>query len=192
MISRNTAPASRVARTTPINDRLSKLFEDQLANLKSAEHQLTFAIPILEAAAKSKDLKTLLHIHLEETKGHLATVKQVADSLEVKLPGKTCKGMKGLIKEAVGILIHALHSDDRDNAIIAAAQKIEHYEIASYGTLCAWAAQLGYTHEGALLASTLSQEKMADTLLTGVARGKSLEKLVKNTSLQRMGAKIKP
>ena len=101
--------------------------------------------------------------------------------------------MESLIKEGVTSVVKNVASPCRDIALIAAAQKIEHYEIASYGTLCSWANKMGYTHELAQLASTLQQEKTADALLTGVARGSApLQQVVEGISLHKAGAPAPP
>jgi ferritin-like metal-binding protein YciE len=168
---------------------LRKLFIDQLADMHDAEKKSAKAIFLMAKAAHSEDLKALLEVHMKETKGHAETIEEIAASLEEKLPKKTCKAMKGLIAEGVVLMLEKMTSPVLDIALIAAAQKIEHYEMASYGTLCAWARQLGYTHELAQLKSILSQEELADTLLTGVALGTApLKELVGRVSLERAGA----
>jgi ferritin-like metal-binding protein YciE len=174
------------------NKPLYELFLGQLACMKDAEVQLTHALPLIAKVVKSRDLETLIQIHIKETQGHVKCVEQVAESLNEDLTAISCKAMKGLIHEAVKTGIKELTSACLDQAVIAAAQKIEHYEIASYGALCAWARQLGLVHEVALLTSTLGQEKIADALLTGLAEGKlPLDKLIEKVSLKKAGANIR-
>jgi ferritin-like metal-binding protein YciE len=170
---------------------LRKLFIDQLADMHDAEKRLAKAIFLMAKAARSKDLKALLQVHMEETKGHAETIEEIAATLEEKLPRKTCHAMKGLIAEGVELMLEKIASPALDTALIAAAQKIEHYEMASYGTLCAWARQLGFMHEFAQLKSILSQEELADALLTGVALHQApLKELVGRVSLERAGAAV--
>jgi len=165
---------------------LDRLFIDQLADMHSAEKQLARALPLIAKAAHSEDLKALLAAHQEETKGHAETIEEIADNLEVKLPRKTCHAMSGLIKEGVMILAENIKSSALDTGLIAAGLKIEHYEIASYGTLCRWAKELGYKHELAQLISILNQEKLAETLLSRMLRGAGgLKKLVQKVSLEK-------
>lgn len=165
---------------------LHRLFLSELAIMYHSEKQLVLALPVIAKAAKSDDLKTLLEAHLKETKGHVDCIEQIAARLD-ELPDKKSEAMTGLIKDAVALVAREILSAHRDDAIIAAAQTIEHYEIASYGTLCAWARRLGYTHEMALLTSTLEQEKLASTLLMAVGKGTvPLPELVKKVSLKKV------
>jgi ferritin-like metal-binding protein YciE len=169
------------------NQPLRKLFLLELADMHSSETQLSKALILITKAARSKDLKALLKMHQRETAGHAATIEEIAESLEVKLPRKTCHAMRGILKEAVAGLLSNLTSSTRDAALIAAGRKIEHYEIASYGTLSRWAKELGYTHELAQLLSILTQEKLADALLARLAEGAGpLEELVKEVSAERI------
>ena len=171
---------------------LRDLFLDELAKMHTCEKELTKALPLLKKAAKSEDLKTLLDIHLKETEGHVKCIEQVAESLQEELPDQSCPVITSLIKDAVVLVVKNLNSPWMDAAIIADGQKIEHYEIASYGTLCAWAKILGYKHERVLLISTLQQEKTADMLLAGLAKGAPLRQLVEAVSLKAAGAKVPP
>jgi ferritin-like metal-binding protein YciE len=174
--------------TTP-ETPLRKLFIDQLADMHDAERKLAKAIFLMAKAARSEDLKALLKVHMKETEGHAKTIEQIADSLEEELPKKTCQAMKGLIKEGVELMITNLAHPVLDTALIAAAQKIEHYEIASYGTLCRWAKEMGLTRQLTLLLSILTQEELANELLMGLRAGAApLKKLVERASLQRAGA----
>jgi ferritin-like metal-binding protein YciE len=173
----------------PAHTALRELFLAQLADMYDAEKKLTRALPLVAKAANGGDLKALLEVHLGETKGHVETIESIAEGLEVELPRKSCHAMTGLIKETVGLLIKEFRSTALDAAVISAGQKIEHYEIASYGTLCAWARVLALQHEYALLESILDQEKNADYLLTGVAKGNvPLKELIEQMSLKNAGA----
>jgi ferritin-like metal-binding protein YciE len=182
----NSITDTRAAReTSNLHEPLRALFLEQLAEMESGEHQLTLALPVLIKLTQCDDLKALLQIHLTETKGHLECVQTVGDSLGEKLKSKTNHAIRDMIKETVQLAAKKLNSSVLDIALIAAAQKIEHYEIASYGTLCAWAKALDYKHELALLTSIREQEKMADMLLTGLANKRPLKELVEKTSLKK-------
>jgi ferritin-like metal-binding protein YciE len=166
---------------------LHKLFVAELADMYSAEKQLSKALILIAKAANSEDLEALLQVHQKETKGHVETIEDISKTMGVKLPRKTCKAMRGLLEEGVMTLLHDLASPALDSALIAVGRKIEHYEIASYGTLCRWAKELGYTHELAQLLSILSQEKLADTLLTRLGEGAGpLKEVVKQVSQERI------
>jgi ferritin-like metal-binding protein YciE len=167
----------------------SQEFLNGLAEMHTAERELTLALPLITKAAKSADLKTLLNLHLEETKGHVKTIEAVAESLKIELPKKKSKKMASLIKEGVKVLATKLNSTGLDAHLIAVGQKIEQYEIAAYTPLCAQAEATGYEHELALLTSTLNQEKLANELLAGLAAGKKpLKELIEQTSLKMAGA----
>jgi ferritin-like metal-binding protein YciE len=148
---------------------LHKLFLDELADLYSAEQQLTKALPKLAKAAQSDDLREALEEHLEETEEHISRLEQVAESLDETLKKKTCEAMKGLLKEGDEIVKEQKDSSALDAGIIAACQKVEHYEIASYGTVCAWAEQMGHDDALKLLRQTEEEESAADEKLTEVA-----------------------
>lgn len=148
---------------------LHKLFLDELADLYSAEQQLTKALPKLAKAAQSDELREALEEHLEETEEHISRLEQVAESLDETLKKKTCEAMKGLLKEGDEIVKEQKDSSALDAGIIAACQKVEHYEIASYGTVCAWAEQMGHDDALKLLRQTEEEESAADEKLTEVA-----------------------
>ena len=122
-----------------LENPLNELFVSELADIHSAEKQLAKALLLMAKAAQSKDLKELLEVHQDETKGHVTAIEEIAESLGVKLPRKTCHAMRGLIEEGVIAMLKNIKSSVLDTALIAAGRKIEHYEIASYGTLCRWA-----------------------------------------------------
>lgn len=149
-------------------DELRQLFVEQLADLYSAEQQLIRALPKMAKAAESDDLRNVFESHLEETEMHVTRLEEVANALDESIKRKSCAAMKGLIEEAQALLKEQKGSSALDAALIAAAQKVEHYEIASYGTLCAWAEQLGEDDAAETLSKTLEEEKSADEKLTKV------------------------
>ncbi|MEO7308359.1 MAG: ferritin-like domain-containing protein [Ferruginibacter sp.] len=151
------------------SSQLMKLFEDGLKDIYWAEKALTKAIPKMIKNATSEELAEALENHLEETRGQVTRVEQVFDILGKKAVAKKCDAMEGLIKEAGGIMEECEPGAMRDAGIIAAGQKVEHYEIASYGTLRQYAETLGLTDASALLEETLEEEKSADVKLTEIA-----------------------
>jgi ferritin-like metal-binding protein YciE len=184
---------TRVNQTTSTNlpTNVPQGFLDKLAEMRTAEKELTLALPLVQKAAKSKDLKTLLKIHLKETRGHVKVLDGVADSLGRKLPSKSCKPMTNLIKEGVKVIAKRLVSGDKDQQLIGVGQKIEQFEIDNYTPLVSEAEELELTHERALLTSILNQEKLAKELLGEVGRGKGpLDKLVKRVVLEHAGADV--
>ncbi|MFN8392345.1 MAG: ferritin-like domain-containing protein [Bdellovibrionota bacterium] len=144
---------------------------DELKDLYSAENQLVNALPKMEAGASSPELKQAIRAHLTETENHVTRLEEIGRIIGQKLSGKTCKAMKGLIAEGEEALEH-----DSENAalvdalIIGAAQRVEHYEMAAYGTARAFAEQLGDTRIVELLQQTLDEEGAADKLLTKVCQ----------------------
>jgi ferritin-like metal-binding protein YciE len=151
------------------SSQLMKLFEDSLKDIYWAEKALTKAIPKMIKNATSEELVEALENHLEETKGQVTRVEQVFEILGKKAAAKKCDAMEGLIKEAGGIMEECEPGAMRDAGIIAAGQKVEHYEIASYGTLRQYAETLGFADAAELLEQTLEEEKAADVKLTEVA-----------------------
>ena len=152
-----------------MNEALHKLFLNELADIYNAEQQLVKALPTMIEAAKGEALKEAFQAHLSETEEHVSRLQQVAQTLGETLESKKCKAMKGLLEEATEILEENEDSAALDAAIIAAAQKVEHYEIATYGTLCAWAELMGHDDALELLQLTLDEEKQADETLTEIA-----------------------
>jgi ferritin-like metal-binding protein YciE len=148
---------------------LHELFLDELADVYNAEKQLTKALPKLAKAANSDELREALESHLEETEEHITRLEQVFESLDESVKNKTCKAMKGLVEEGDEIVKEQKDSSALDAGIIAACQKVEHYEIATYGTLCAWAEQMGHDQALELLRQTEEEEVAADEKLTEVA-----------------------
>ena len=160
---------------TPQN--LRDLYVYQLRDLLSAETQLISALPTMAENASTPDLERAFRDHLEETRGHKARLEQILDRLKVDKSGHTCHGMKGLIKEAKELVDDStrLFGKDaphgvRDAGLIASAQRVEHYEIAGYGTVATYAEMLGRAEDHALLGQTLEEEKKADSLLTRLAK----------------------
>ncbi len=162
------------AKQQPVNvpmqaSQLMKLFEDELKDIFWAEKALTKAIPKMIKNATSMELVEALKAHLEETYGQVERLMEVFESIEKKPVAKKCEAMAGLIMEAVEIMESCEQGAMRDAGIISAAQKVEHYEIATYGTLRQFAETLGLDDAVALLASTLEEEKSADETLSKVA-----------------------
>ncbi|MDB5309251.1 MAG: ferritin-like protein [Gemmataceae bacterium] len=145
------------------------LFADQIQDAYSAETQLTKALPKMAKAATNPELRAGFEQHLTETEGQVRRLEQIGKELNIKVTSKKCEAMEGLISEAKDIMGLGLESDVQDAGLIAAAQKVEHYEIALYGCLCTWAKRLGYTNAQTLLHQTLEEEKRTDEKLTRLA-----------------------
>jgi len=155
----------------PMNNELHELFLDELADMLHAEHQITKALPKMIKATESEELRSALEGHLEETKGQINRLEQAFASLEEKPKTKPCKGMKGILEEGDEMVKEEKETTALDAAVIAAGQKVEHYEIASYGTLIAWAEQMGHADAVQLLKQNLAEEKAADEKLSELALG---------------------
>ena len=151
------------------SDNLLKLYFDQLDQIHSAETQIRDALPKMIEAATEPELKTALQNHLEETKSHAARLDKVLMEAKGVVDPKLCKGMAALIAEGEDVIHDATDDSVRDAGIIAAAQKIEHYEMAAYGTLRTFAEILGNSDHAALLDQTLVEEKHSDATLTAIA-----------------------
>ena len=150
-------------------DKLTELLEEQIKDLYNAENQLLKALPRMAKKASSEELKNAFTSHLEETKGHVERLEQVCESLDFSPKGKVCAAMKGLIEEGKEVLEEDGDDGVIDAALIAAAQRVEHYEMAAYGTVKALATVLGHDDVVKLLDETLGEEKAADEKLTDVA-----------------------
>ena len=150
---------------------LEDLFLFELRDIYHAEKQLVKALPKMAKAASSEDLRTCFETHLEETQGHVQRLEQVFTMMGMKAKGKSCEAMEGLIAEGKDILGTSAENSVKDAGLIAAANKVEHYEIAGYGTLVTWAQQLGRHDAANLLEETLHEEKNADQKLTHIAEG---------------------
>jgi ferritin-like metal-binding protein YciE len=157
-------------------ENLHDLLEVKLQGLYDAENQLVKAMPQLAAKATDLQLRQSLDQHLRETENQVARLEQVAKSLGMDLNGPGCKAMEGIIDEANMLLAMRADDDVRDAAIISAAQGVEHYEIAQYGTVVAFARRLGYAAEAGMLADTLTEEKTTNDLLTQLAEAAVNEK----------------
>jgi len=155
--------------SSKVAEGLRDLFIDELKDIFWAEKALTKAIPKMIKKSTSQDLIDALENHLEVTKGHVERCEKVFDILGKPARAKKCEAMEGLTKEAEEIMESTEEGVVRDAGIISAAQKVEHYEIASYGTLCAFAKTLGENEIADLLADTLKEEREADEKLTQVA-----------------------
>lgn len=149
-------------------ENLQELFVEELRDIYDAEKQLTRALPKMAKAAESEALRAAFEEHLEITRMHLERVEEVFKLLGIAARGKTCEGMKGLIEEGQEAM-EEMEGSTLDAALIASAQKVEHYEIASYGTLATFAEVLEMQEAKDLLGQTLEEEKEADEKLTGIA-----------------------
>jgi ferritin-like metal-binding protein YciE len=149
-------------------DSLDELLHEELKDIYDAEKQLTKALPKLARKATARELKEALEAHLRQTEDHVGRLEQVFEQLGVSARAKKCIGMKNLLAEGDEMIGEAKDDAARDAVMIAAAQKVEHYEIASYGTVRTWANLLGKSAIAALLEDTLEEEKEADQKLTGI------------------------
>ena len=150
---------------------LEDVFVEQIADLYSAERQLVQALPKLAGAAHSDELKEAFQTHLEQTHGHVSRLDEIFQHVPQTVPQEHCEGMEGLIREGEEIIAAPGDGAARDAALIAAAQRVEHYEIAGYGTAKTLAGELGYNKAEELLDETLDEEAAADKLLTKIATG---------------------
>src|ERR687897_1292126 len=148
---------------------LEELLVDELKDLYSAENQIVKALPKMAKAAGSPELRRAFERHLEETRRQVERLDQIGNELDVRLTGKKCKGMAGLIEEGKELIEEDLDQDAMDAGLIGAAQKVEHYEIAAYGTARTHAQLLGYTKAARLLQQTLDEEGRTDKKLTHLA-----------------------
>lgn len=149
---------------------LADAFHEELRDVLSAEKQLLKALPKMAKKATSAELKEALSHHLEETKQHVERVEQAFEDTGKAARAKKCEAMAGLLEEGEEILKEEAEPDVKDAMMIAAAQKVEHYEIATYGTLCTWAELLGYSNAKKLLGENLKDEKTADEKLTKLSQ----------------------
>ena len=152
-------------------ESLQDLYVEQLRDLYSAESQLIEALPKMADAATHQELKQAFQTHLTQTKEHARRIERIFDGLGESPKGETCDGMKGLIKEGEKTIKTKGDSDVRDAALIAAAQRVEHYEIAGYGCVKTYARLLGRQQDVQLLQQTEDNEGQTDQLLTRLAEG---------------------
>jgi ferritin-like metal-binding protein YciE len=156
-----------MAQTGTLHDA----FINELRDTYDAEKQLIKALPKMARAANADALRDALERHLEETREHAARLEEIFSGLDEKVKGKHCEGMAGIIDEGQTALAEDLDDAALDACIIAAGQRAEHYEMAAYGTLVAWARAMGHEEAADLLQTTLDEEKAADLTLTSLAEG---------------------
>jgi ferritin-like metal-binding protein YciE len=150
-------------------ESLRDLYVEELKDLYSAESQLVKALPKMAKKASNDSLRTAFEEHLEVTRGHVDRLEEIFQDLDGSPRGKRCKGMAGLIEEGNDMMAEDAEPEVADAAIIAAAQKVEHYEIAAYGTVRTYAERLGLSNHARLLQQTLDEESEADERLTEIA-----------------------
>ena len=178
-------------------ESLRDLYLEQLRDLYNAEQQLIKALPKMAKGSSSEELRAAFEDHLGQTKQHAQRIETIFEQMGEKVSGKKCKAMEGLVKEGGEVLEEDMENGIKDAAIIAAAQRVEHYEIAGYGCVHAYATRLGEDNAASLLAQTLDEEKKADVLLNGIAEQLNIdvpqesvhaEKKLGKTSGQRRSA----
>jgi ferritin-like metal-binding protein YciE len=150
---------------------LHDAFIDELRDTYDAERQLTKALTKLAKAASSPALRSAFESHREETEGHVERLEEVFASLDERARGKHCEGVAGIIEEGKALMEQDLDETTMDACLIAAAQRAEHYEMAAYGTLVAWARAMGHANAANILQRTLDEEKAADEKLSSLAEG---------------------
>jgi ferritin-like metal-binding protein YciE len=147
-------------------NRLMHLYTEELKDLYNAENQLVKALPKMAKAATSEDLRAGFEEHLNQTKEHVVRLEEIFEALGESPKGKKCKGMEGLIKEGAEMIEEGIESEELDAGLISAAQRVEHYEMAGYGCVSAYAKLLGEDHAASLLKKTLEEERATDHKLT--------------------------
>jgi ferritin-like metal-binding protein YciE len=162
---------------------LHDLFLEQLKDMYDSEKQLIKALPKMAKEADNEQLKRAIEHHLEETKGHAERLERVFESVEAKAKAKHCAGMEGIIDEGKELLDQDAEPAVRDAGIIAGAQRVEHYEISAYGTLVAYAKEMGHREAVTLLQQNQKEEEEADRKLTEIS------KTVNNDAMQPVGAR---
>jgi ferritin-like metal-binding protein YciE len=148
---------------------LHDAFLDELRDTYDGEKQLTKALPKMAKAASSAGLRAAFEAHLGETRGQIERLEEVFASLDEKVRGKHCDGIEGIIEEGKAIMAEDFDEATMDACLIAAGQRAEHYEMAAYGTLVAWARAMGHTEAAVLLQQNLDEEKAADVKLSSLA-----------------------
>jgi len=151
--------------------KLHDAFIDELRDAYDAEKQLLKALAKMAKKASSEELKSTFESHRQETEGQVEKLEQVFTSLEQQVRGKHCDGIAGIIEEGKSVMEEDFDDETMDACLIASGQRAEHYEMAAYGTLVAWAKVMGHTEAAGLLKEILDQEKAADEKLTGLAEG---------------------
>lgn len=152
------------------NEGLKELYVEELKDLYNAENQLVKALPKMAKAASSEELRQGFEEHLEQTRGHVERLEKIFESLDDSPKGKKCMGMEGLVKEGSEVMEEDFEGSLMDAALIGAAQRVEHYEIAAYGTVSEFAKLLGENEHVSLLEETLQEEKETDEKLTELAK----------------------
>ena len=153
-----------------VKTTIDELLLDELKDLHSAEKQITKALPKMAKAASSQELRSAFESHLEETEGHIDRLDKIFDTLGKSPRGKTCHGMQGLVEEGSEMMQELEKGPIRDAGLISAAQRVEHYEMAGYGSVREFAALVGQKEIASLLDKTLEEEKATDQKLTGIAK----------------------
>ena len=156
-------------------ESLRDLYLEQLRDLLNAEQQLIKALPKMAKAASSEELTAAFEDHLGQTKQHAERIQTIFQQMGEKVQGKKCKAMEGLVEEGGEVIGEDMEDSTKDAALIAAAQRVEHYEIAGYGCVRAYATRLGDKNAASLLSQTLEEEKEADKKLNGIAEELNLE-----------------
>lgn len=149
---------------------LEDLYVDELKDLYSAENQLLKALPKMAKAANSPDLQAGFEEHLKQTEGHVQRIEKVFEGLDPSPKGKKCKAMEGLVEEGAEVIKEEMTPEVKDAALIAAAQRVEHYEMAGYGTVRTYAELLGYSDAASLLQETLDEEGDTNKQLMKLAK----------------------
>jgi ferritin-like metal-binding protein YciE len=150
-------------------ENLQDLMKEDLKDVLHAENQIIKALPKMIKTATNPQLQQAFQMHLEQTKGHVSRIEEVMGMMGMPVKGKTCKAMQGIIEEGKEVMGEDAEDDVMDAALIGAAQKVEHYEIATYGTLCTYAELLGLRDAKRLLGQNLEEEKQTDAKLTQLA-----------------------
>jgi ferritin-like metal-binding protein YciE len=162
--------------------KLHDAFVEELRDMYSAEKQISKALPKLAKAATSPDLRQAFTTHLQETVGQIQRLEAVFASLNEKVKAKHCDGMAGILDEGRAVLKENFEDATMDACLVAGAQRVEHYEMAAYGTLVAWAKAMGHDETAELLQETLDEEKAADETLSALAEGG-----INQLAIQRIG-----
>jgi len=171
---------------------MQDLFIHELSDIYSAEKQLSKALSKMARASSEQELADAFETHLEETNGQIERIDKIVEKCDVKLKRMKCAAMEGLVEESKEIIDSIEKSPLRDAALIGGAQKVEHYEIASYGTLCALAKQLGLDDAVPLLEATLKEEKATDEKLTRLAESQANKQAKQQGAQSRQGSQHEP
>jgi ferritin-like metal-binding protein YciE len=153
------------------NANLETLFHDGLRDILYAERKILKSLPRMMRAARSQELKSAFELHKTQTETQIERLQQVFEMLGKRAQGKTCPAIDGILEEGEEVMESFSNSPALDAGLVAAAQAVEHYEMARYGTLKSWAEVLGMTEAAALLEETLAEEKETDEIMTGLADG---------------------